>query len=73
MAAAQTGADALAAFLEEARTAVALLGQLHTPTSVAAAQTGADALAALLEEARTAVALLGQPRTPTRRNSPMYV
>ena len=46
--------------LEEARTAVALLGQPRTPTSAAAAQTGADALAA-----RTAVALLRQPRTPT--------
>ena len=54
MAAAQTGADALAALLEEARTAVALLGQPRTPTSAAAAQTGADAPVALLEEARTA-------------------
>ena len=54
MAAAQTGADALAALLDEARTAVALLGQPRTPTSAAAAQTGADAPAALLEEARTA-------------------
>ena len=58
MAAAQTGADALAALLEEARTAVALLGQPRTPTSAAAAQTGADAPVALLEEARTAAALL---------------
>jgi len=54
VAAAQTGADALAALLEEARTAVALLGQPRTPTSAAAAQTGADAPVALLEEARTA-------------------
>ena len=54
MAAAQTGADALAALLEEARTAVALLGQPRMPTSVAAAQTGTDALAALLAEAHTA-------------------
>ena len=63
MAAAQTGADALAALLEEARTAVALLGQPRTPTSAAAAQTGADASAVLLEEARTVVALLEEART----------
>ena len=65
MAAAQTGADALAALLEEARTAVALLGQPRTPTSAAAAQTGADAPVALLEEARTAAALLEEARTAT--------
>jgi len=54
--AAQTGADALAVLLEEARTAVVLPWQPRTPTSVAVAQTGADTLAALLEEARTTVA-----------------
>ena len=54
MAAAQTGVDALAALLEEARMAVALLGQPRTPTSAVVAQTGVDAPAALLEEARTA-------------------
>ena len=56
VAAAQTGADALAVLLEEARTAVVLPWQPRTPTSVAVAQTGADKLAALLEEARTTVA-----------------
>ena len=65
MAAAQTGADALAALLEEARTAVALLGQPRTPTSAVAAQTGADAPVALLEEARTTAALLEEARTAT--------
>ena len=65
MAAAHTGADALAALLEEARTAVALLEEPRTPTSVAAAQTGVDAPAALLEEARTAATLLEEARTTT--------
>ena len=65
MAAAQTGADALVALRKEARTAVALLGQLRTPTSVAVAQTGAGAPSVLLVEARTAAALLEEARTAT--------
>ena len=55
MAAAQTGADALAALLEEP----------CTPTSAAAAQTGADAPAALLEEARTAMVADGSMESAT--------
>ena len=73
MAAAQTGADALAALLEEARTAVALLGQPRTPTSAAAAQTGADAPVALLEKARTAAALLEEARTAMVADGSMEV
>ena len=54
----------LAVLLEEARTAVALLGQSRTPTSAAAAQTGADAPVALLEEARTATVADGSMESP---------